>query len=103
MDTRRIPLSSAQIVDDDVAAVVRALRSGRVAMGPEIRGFEEELAAVAGVRHAVACSSGTAALFLTVGFPLAFCSGGKLEAFVPFRFSCYFLEETIAFSRHCGV
>lgn len=62
MESLRIPLSGAQIMEDDVDAVVRALKSGRIAMGPEIRGFEEGLAAVAGVRHAVACSSGTAAL-----------------------------------------
>ncbi len=84
MDTRRIPLSSAQIVDDDVAAVVRALRSGRVAMGPEIRGFEEELAAVAGVRHAVACSSGTAALHMAL---LALGVGeGDVVLTTPFSF-----------------
>lgn len=62
MESLRVPLSGAQIMEDDVDAVVRALKSGRIAMGPEIRGFEEGLAAVAGVRHAVACSSGTAAL-----------------------------------------
>ena len=84
MDTRRIPLSSAQIVDEDVAAVVRALRSGRVAMGPEIRGFEEELAAVAGVRHAVACSSGTAALHMAL---LALGVGeGDVVLTTPFSF-----------------
>ena len=33
---------------------------------------------------------GTAARFLTVGFPLAFSSGGKPEAFVLFRFSLLF-------------
>lgn len=62
----RVPLSDAQMTDDDVAAVVRTLRSGRIAMGPEIRAFEEDLAAAAGVRHAVACSSGTAALHVAL-------------------------------------
>ena len=42
------------------------------------------------VLGAVVLSRGTAALFLTVGFPLAFSSGGKPEAFVLFRFSLLF-------------
>ncbi len=58
----QVPLSSAQIFEDDIQAVVDTLRSGRIALGPQIRAFEEELAARAGVSHAVACSSGTAAL-----------------------------------------
>ncbi len=66
MKSRNVPLSGAQIMDEDVNAVVRALRSGRIAMGPEIRGFEEDLAAAAGVRHAVACSSGTGALHVAL-------------------------------------
>jgi perosamine synthetase len=58
----QVPLSNAQIFEDDIQAVVDTLRSGRIALGPQIRAFEEELAARAGVSHAVACSSGTAAL-----------------------------------------
>jgi perosamine synthetase len=58
----QVPLSNAQIFEDDIQAVVETLRSGRIALGPRIRAFEEDLAARAGVPHAVACSSGTAAL-----------------------------------------
>lgn len=47
--------------------VVRALRSGWVApTGPEVTAFEEEMAARCGVAHAVAMSSGTAALHLAM-------------------------------------
>lgn len=46
-------------------AVLRALRSGWVApAGPELGAFEVEIAARVGVEHAVALSSGTAALHL---------------------------------------
>lgn len=50
------------IEEDDVAAVVRALRSDRLTTGPEVEAFEAELAAACGARHAVVVSSGTAAL-----------------------------------------
>ncbi|HPJ26376.1 MAG TPA: DegT/DnrJ/EryC1/StrS family aminotransferase [Synergistaceae bacterium] len=60
----QVPLSSAQILEEDIQAVVDTLRSGRIALGPQIRAFEEEIAARAGVSHAVACSSGTAALHI---------------------------------------
>ncbi|PFG39102.1 dTDP-4-amino-4,6-dideoxygalactose transaminase [Georgenia soli] len=48
-------------------AVQRALASGWVApLGPEVDAFEAEVAARAGRRHAVALSSGTAALHLAL-------------------------------------
>ncbi|MCF7936714.1 MAG: DegT/DnrJ/EryC1/StrS family aminotransferase [Synergistales bacterium] len=63
---REIPLSSGQISDGDIQAVLAVLRSGRVALGPEIAAFEQAVAETVGVRHAVACSSGTAALHVTL-------------------------------------
>jgi perosamine synthetase len=50
----------------ELAAVERALRSGRLVLGPENRRFEEELAARCRRRHAVATASGTAALELAL-------------------------------------
>jgi dTDP-4-amino-4,6-dideoxygalactose transaminase len=47
-------------------AVVRVLRSGVYILGPEVAAFEAELAAISGVRHAVACASGTDALLLAL-------------------------------------
>jgi perosamine synthetase len=44
-----------------------SFRSGRVTMGPKVRAFEEALAAYLGIRHAVAVSSGTAALDIALG------------------------------------
>jgi len=52
------------IDDDDVAAVVRALRSDHLTQGPEVERFEEALCAATGAVHAVAVSNGTAALHL---------------------------------------
>ncbi len=47
-------------------AVLRVLRSGQLAAGPEVAAFESEFAAFAGTRHAVAASSGTAALHMAL-------------------------------------
>lgn len=59
-----LPYGRQWIDDDDVAAVVRALRSDYLTTGPEIPAFEGEFAAASGVDHAVACSNGTTALRL---------------------------------------
>jgi dTDP-4-amino-4,6-dideoxygalactose transaminase len=50
-------------VDKAIAAV---LEHGQFIMGPEVRAFEEELAAFCGVPHAVGCGSGTDALLLVL-------------------------------------
>jgi dTDP-4-amino-4,6-dideoxygalactose transaminase len=52
--------------ESDVEAVLEALRSGWLTMGPRIQAFEEQFAAYVGARHAVAVSSGTAAVLLAV-------------------------------------
>jgi len=52
-----------QVIDDtDVAAVTEALRSDWLTTGPRVPAFERALEAATGARHAVAFSSGTAAL-----------------------------------------
>lgn len=57
-----LPYAHQQISDADVEAVAAALRSDWLTTGPRVPAFEAELAAATGVRHAVAFSSGTAAL-----------------------------------------
>jgi perosamine synthetase len=57
-----LPYAHQQISDDDVAAVVAALRSDWLTTGPRVPEFEAGLTAATGARHAVAFSSGTAAL-----------------------------------------
>ena len=52
-----------QVIDErDVGAVSAALRSDWLTTGPRVPEFEDALAAETGARHAVAFSSGTAAL-----------------------------------------
>lgn len=63
----RILLSSPDVGQAEEDALVRAIRSGWVApLGPEVDAFEEELAEYTGRKHAVALSSGTAALHLAL-------------------------------------
>jgi perosamine synthetase len=57
-----LPYGAHWIDDDDIAAVTAALRSDWLTTGPRVDEFERAFAAVTGTRHAVAVSSGTAAL-----------------------------------------
>ena len=65
-DTReRVYLSSPQVTDIEIEYVTAALRSGWVApLGPEVDAFEADISTLTGTAHAVALSSGTAALQL---------------------------------------
>lgn len=69
--SERIYMSSPDVGEAEEQAVVAAMRSGWIApLGPDVDAFERELAERVGVAHAVALSSGTAALhlaLLTVG------------------------------------
>src|SRR5438477_12741116 len=49
-----------------LSAIERVCDSQRFIMGPEITSLESEMAAMLGVRHAVAVSSGTDALLLAL-------------------------------------
>jgi dTDP-4-amino-4,6-dideoxygalactose transaminase len=56
----------APLRDEILAAVTRVCDSQRYIMGPEITAFEAEIAALLGVHHAVAVSSGTDAVLLAL-------------------------------------
>jgi perosamine synthetase len=60
----RIPLSSPDIDENDIAAVVAVLRGSRLSLGPALQDFEREFADYVRSPHAVAVSSGTAGLHL---------------------------------------
>ncbi|MGC5077829.1 DegT/DnrJ/EryC1/StrS family aminotransferase [Agrococcus sp. DT81.2] len=61
----RIYMSSPDIGEPEKLAVRAAMDSGWIApLGPEVDGFEQDLAARVGVEHGVALASGTAALHL---------------------------------------
>jgi len=57
-----IPYGRQCIDEDDIAAVVDVLRSDWLTTGPKVAEFEEAIAQFVGAKHAVAVSSGTAAL-----------------------------------------
>jgi dTDP-4-amino-4,6-dideoxygalactose transaminase len=64
--TERIPFARTTICDEAQAAVARVLASGWVTTGPEVAQFEKEFAAWIGAGRAVAVSSCTAALELSL-------------------------------------
>ena len=57
-----IPYGKHYIDDDDINAVLNALKEDYVATGPGIDRFEQAFAEYTGAKYAVALSSGTAAL-----------------------------------------
>ena len=61
-----LPYGRQAIDDDDIAAVVDVLRSDWLTTGPKVEEFERNLAECCGARHAVAVSSGTAALHVSL-------------------------------------
>lgn len=64
MTSPAIPLFDLVMTDEDLEAVAAVLRSDQLRAGEQVEAFEREFAAHLGVRHAVAVSSGTAALHL---------------------------------------
>lgn len=75
-----IPLTDVSLSDGDIAAVTEVLRSGWLTMGPRTESFESAFARYTGAPHAVAVSSGTAALHIAC---LAAGLGPDDEAIVP--------------------
>ena len=62
----RIPLSAPDITEADIEAVTNVLRSSRLSIGPVQEEFERAVSNYVGVKHAVAVSSGTAGLHLSL-------------------------------------
>jgi perosamine synthetase len=62
----RIPLSAPDIEQAEIDAVVEVLRSGRLSLGDKLPQFEADFASYLRAPHAVAVSSGTAALHLAI-------------------------------------
>ena len=59
-----LPYSRQHINEDDIAAVLKVLRSDFLTQGEEVPGFEAEFAAVHQVPFAIAVSNATAGLHL---------------------------------------
>lgn len=66
MAHHEIPLSKPDITAHEEDLVLRTLRSDRLSIGPMVDRFETLVAQRVGVKHAVACSSGTAGLHMTL-------------------------------------
>ena len=75
-----IRLARPDVGAEELAEIAGVLDSGRLTMGPKVEELEELLADACGVEHAVAVSSGTAALHLAV---LALGLGEGDEVLVP--------------------
>jgi UDP-4-amino-4,6-dideoxy-N-acetyl-beta-L-altrosamine transaminase len=63
-NTGFIPYGRQSISDDDIAAVVQALKSDFLTQGPRVTEFEDAIANKVGARYAVAANSATSALHL---------------------------------------
>jgi dTDP-4-amino-4,6-dideoxygalactose transaminase len=61
-----LPYNQPSIDEDEIAAVVEALRSGWITTGPRTAAFEQRFAAYSGAQYALALSSATAALHLAL-------------------------------------
>jgi perosamine synthetase len=63
---KKVPLSSPDIVDKDIEAVVEVMKTRFLSIGPKVVEFEKKSSEYAGVKYAVAVNSGTSALHLIV-------------------------------------
>lgn len=64
--TKFLPYGRQTITNDDIAAVTEVLQSDWLTCGPIGPAFENDLAAHVGVKEAVVCANGTAALHLAM-------------------------------------
>jgi perosamine synthetase len=64
--TKSVPFHVPSIGEEAIRAVTETLESGWITTGPKTRSFEEAFARFIGVRHALAVSSCTAALHLSL-------------------------------------
>ena len=63
---KKVPLSSPDIIDKDIKAVVGVMKTRFLSIGPKVVEFEKRMGSFAGTRYAVAVNSGTSALHLII-------------------------------------
>lgn len=66
MNQAFLPFSRPSIGDEEVAAVEQVLRSGWITTGPKNQELEQQFAAYVGCKHAVALSSATGGMHITL-------------------------------------
>ena len=62
----KIPLARPDITKREIEAVVEVLNTSDLALGPNLKEFENVIAGYAGVPYAAAANSGTSALHLII-------------------------------------
>lgn len=77
---KEIPIAKPRINWREQLAVMRVLKSGSLAQGPEVKLFEEEFSKIVGDRECVAVNSGTSALHVSL---LALGIGSGDEVILP--------------------
>ena len=94
---REITLSAPDITEAEIAAVTQVLRTPRLSLGPKVPEFETAFTRRLGVKHAVACNSGTSGLHLiwralrlkpgdeVITTPFSFIASGNSIMFVGAR------------------
>ena len=85
MSKIRIPIAKPIIGEEEIEEVSKVLKSGIIAQGPKVNEFEEKFAEFVGAKYAVATSSGTSALHVTI----LSCGIGKGDEVIttPFTFA----------------
>ena len=62
----KVPLSSPDIIEKDIEAVVGVMKTRFLSIGPRVVEFEKRMGNFAGTKYAVAVNSGTSALHLII-------------------------------------
>ncbi len=62
----KVPLSSPDIIEKDIEAVIKVMKTSFLSIGPKVVEFEKRMSKFAGTKHAVAVNSGTSALHLII-------------------------------------
>lgn len=62
----QVPLSSPDITEKDIEAVVEVMKTRYLSIGPKVVEFEKRMGSFAGTKYAVAVNSGTSALHLII-------------------------------------
>jgi perosamine synthetase len=77
---QRIPVAQPVLGDYEIAELTDVIRSGRISSGAKVAAFENAVADYTGANHAIAVSTGTAALHVTLA---ALGVGAGDEVLVP--------------------